>query len=140
VEQTKNEKRIQKENEEVVANCDAIVFGSYRKEENIHTVMSFIQSKKGKKVVPFEMGHKYNILLFNRGAPKETDIELFDAILGDPKGYVERMGKYGYHGVVVKHKAWGGIGAKEIKEIIHAVLYRYGFEEKLIRKVLKTVV
>lgn len=136
MEQTK----LEKEQAEVIANCDAIVFGSYRKEENTHTLMSFIQSKKGKKVVPFEMGHKYNILLFNRGAPKEEDIELFDAILGDPKGYVERMGRFGYHGVVVKQKAWGGVGAKEIKAIIHNVLYRYGFEEKLIKKVLKATV
>lgn len=139
MEQTKNDPN-QKEREEVIANCDAIVFGSYRKEEDVHTIMSFIQSKKGKKVVPFEMGHKYNILLFNRGAPKEADIELFNAILGDPKGYVERMGKHGYHGVVVKQKAWGGIGKKEISGVIHAVLYKYGFEEKLIKKVLKTVV
>lgn len=124
----------------MIANSDAIIFGSYRKEDNIHTIMSFIQSKKGKNIEPFEMGHKYNILLFNRAAPTEKDIELFDAIIGDPKGYVERMGKHGYHGLVIKHKAWGGIGATEIKKIIRGILYKYGFEEKLIKKVLKTTV
>lgn len=124
----------------MIANCDAIVFGSYRKEEDVHTVMNFITSKKGKHVVPFEMGHKYNILLFNRGAPKEDDIELFNAILGDPRGYVERMGRHGYHGVVVKQKAWVGKGAKEIKAVFHDMLYKYGFEEKLIKKVLKATV
>jgi hypothetical protein len=139
VEQTKNE-RSQKEREEVIANCDAIIFGSYRKEEDVHTVMNFVTSKKGKHVVPFEMGHKYNILLFNRGAPKEEDIELFNAILGDPRGYVERMGRHGWHGLVVKQKAWVGKGAKEIKAVFADMLYKYGFEEKLIKKVLKTVV
>jgi hypothetical protein len=124
----------------VIANADAIIFGSYRKEEDVHTVMSFIQSAKGKRVEPTDLGHKFNILLFNRASPKEKDLELFTAILGDPKGYVERMGKHGYHGMVVKAKAWGGVGAKEIKVIIHNVLDKYGFEEKLIKKVLKTTV
>lgn len=102
--------------------------------------MSFLQSKKSKNIKPYEMGHKYSILLFDRGSPEEKDIELFDAIIGDPKGYVERMGSCGYHGIVVKNKAWRGIGAKEIKAVIHAVLYKHGFEEKLIKKVLKATV
>jgi len=124
----------------VIANCDAIVFGSYRHEEDVHTVMSFIQSKKGKHVVPFETGHKFNIVLFDRACPEEKDVELFSAILGDPKGYVERMGKHGFHGIVCKHKAWVGIGKKEISAVISGVLNTHGFEEKLIKKVLKATV
>lgn len=124
----------------MIANCDAIVFGSYQNEANVHTIMSFIQSKKGGKIEPTETGHKFNILLFNIPSPKEKDIEMFPAILGDPKGYVERMGKFGYHGVVCKQNAWNGLGSKEIKMIISSVLFKYGFEPKLIKKVLKTTV
>jgi hypothetical protein len=70
-------------------------------------------------------------------SPKEEEVELFSAILGDPKGYVERMGKAGYHGLVVKQKA---CKVKEIKAVFAKILYNYGFEEKLIKKVIKATV
>lgn len=120
-----------------MANCDAIVFASYSHEDNLHTVMTFLQTKKGKKIQPTEMGHRYNILIFDRASPTEKDIEMFTAILGDPKGYVERIGKSGYHGLVVKQKA---CKTKELKETFSKVLYQFGFEEKLIKRVMKTTV
>ena len=119
----------------MIANCDAIVFGSYRKEEDIHTVMTFFKTKN--KIEPGELGHKFNILLFDRPSPKHEHVEMFTAILGDPKGYVERMGKAGYHGLVIKKDA---CKKKEIKDIFRKVLYTWGFEEKLIRKVIKQTV
>jgi len=122
----------------VIANCDVIVFGSYRDEANVHTVMTFMQSKNGRKVVPTELGHKFNIVLFDKLSPTEKDVELFTAILGDPKGYVERMGKAGYHGMVVKQKSC--VRSKEAKEIFAKVLFNYGFEPKLIKKVIKATV
>jgi hypothetical protein len=99
--------------------------------------MTFMQSKKGKSIEPTELGHKFNIVLFDKISPKEEEVELFSAILGDPKGYVERMGKAGYHGLVVKQKA---CKAKEIKDVFSKVLYGYGLEEKLIRKVIRATV
>lgn len=131
--QTKSEK----EQSEVIANCDAIVFGSYLKEATVHTVMTFMQTKQGNKVEPTEMGHKFNILLFSKICPKEEEVEMFTAILGDPKAYVERMGKAGYHGLVVKQKA---CKHKDAKDVFWKVLYNYGFEEKLIKKVIKATV
>lgn len=122
----------------MITNCDAIVFGSYQQEANVHTIMTFMQSKHGHKAEPHECGHRFNIVLFDKLEPEEKDVEIFTAILGDPKGYVERMGKAGYHGLVVKQKA---CKAKEIKEVFSRVLHGYGFEEKLIKKVIrKTVV
>jgi hypothetical protein len=96
-----------------------------------------MQSKHGHKAVPTELGHKYNIVLFDKLSPKEEDVDIFTAILGDPKGYVERMGKSGYHGLVVKQKV---CKIKEIKDVFTKVLYGYGFEEKLIKKVIKATV
>lgn len=120
---------------ELIANCDAIIFGSYQQEANVHTIMTFMKTKN--KVEPTECGHKFSILLFDRLSPTEKDIEIFTAILGDPKGYVERMGKSGYHGLVVKQNA---CKHKKVKEVFHRVLFNYGFEEKLIRKVLRQTV
>lgn len=125
----------QQQEKEVIANCDAIVFGSYQHQSDMHTLMTFFRTKN--KIEPTECGHKFNILLFDRLSPVEKDIEMFTAILGDPKGYVERMGKFGYHGLVVKQKA---CKKKEIIEVFKKVLFQYGFEEKLIRKILKTTV
>lgn len=133
MEQTKQEK----EASEVIENCDAIVFGTYREEANTHTIMTFMKSKHGHKAVPTELGHKFNIVLFTKISPKDEEVERFTAILGDPKGYVERIGKSGYHGFVVKQKA---CKTKEIKEMFAKILFSYGFDEKLIRKVIKETV
>lgn len=121
----------------MIANCDAIIFGSYQEEANTHTVMNFIQSKQGRKIEPTELGHKFNIVLFDKICPTEKDVECFSAILGDPKGYVERVGNSGYHGLVVKQNA---CKSKELKQLFFKALYTWGFEEKLIKKVLKTTV
>lgn len=120
---------------EVIVNCDAIVFGSYEQDSNVHTVMTFMQTKNN--VQPTSLGHRFNILLFDKLAPKEHEVETFTAILGDPKGYVERLGKSGFHGIVVKQKA---CKKKEILNVFKSVLSNYGFEEKLIKKVLKATV
>ena len=119
----------------MIETCDAIVFGSYQQESNVHTIMTFFKTKNN--VEPTEIGHKFNIVLFDKPCPKEEDVDLFTAILGDPKGYVERMGRSGYHGLVVKQKA---CKSKQLKEMFHGVLYKYGFEEKLIKKVIKATV
>lgn len=126
-----------KEASEVIVNCDVIVFGSYQQESNVHTVMTFLQSKRGQKIEPTECGHKFNIVLFDKISPKEADVDLFTAILGDPRGYVERMGKAGYHGLVVKQKA---CKTKELKDMFTKILFQYGFEDKLIKKVIKATV
>lgn len=134
MEQTKSQSQLEKE-KEVTQNCDAIVFGSYQQEANVHTVMTFMKTKN--KIEPGELGHKFNILLFNKLCPTEKDVEVFTAILGDPRGYVERMGKAGYHGIIAKHSA---CKRKEIKDIFARVLDGYGFEAKLIKKVIKATV
>lgn len=124
----------QKESE-VIQNCDAIVFGSYMKEQLQHTVMTFFKTKN--KVEPTEMGHRFNVLMFKKPSPEEHEVDLFTAIIGDPRGYVERIGKAGYHGILVKQNA---CKKKEIKAVFAKVLYSWGFEEKLIKKVLKATV
>lgn len=120
---------------EVIQNCDAIVFGSYMKEQEQHTIMTFF--KTDNKIQPTELGHKYNVLMFRKPSPEEHEVDLFTAILGDPRGYVERIGKAGYHGIVVKQKA---CKKKEIKAVFSKILYSWGFDAKLIKKVLKTTV
>jgi len=134
--QTKQQNQ-ETEANEVMKNCDAIVFGSYEKESNTHTIMTFMQSKHGHKAIPHECGHRFNIVLFDKLSPEEKDVDLFTAILGDPKAYVERMGKAGYHGIVVKQNT---CKVKEIKALFAKILFNYGFEEKLIKKVIKATV
>lgn len=121
----------------MMTNCDAIVFGSYQQEEKIRTIMTFMQTNKSHKAEITETGFRFNILLFQKHAPKENEVEMFTAILGDPKYYAENMGNHGYHGMVVKQKA---CGTKQIRQVFAEILKQYGFEEKLIKKVIKATV
>ena len=125
------------EENQVIANCDAVVFASYQKpEEDIETVMTFFKTENA--VEPTELGHKFNILMFRKTNPKEDEIELFTAILGDPRGYVERIGKMGYHGILVKR---GAVQDKaELMGLFRKILKTWDFKDKLINKVLAETV
>lgn len=128
----------EKEASEVIANCDAVVFVSYRKpeDEDLHTLMTFFKTEND--VQPTEMGHKFNILMFRKDSPEEEDIELFTAIIGDPAGYVERIGKAGYHGIMVKKGAIPN--PTELVAIFYKVLKGWGFKNDLISKVIQETV
>ena len=122
---------------EVIQNCDAVVFASFQKpEEEVETVMNFFKTEND--VEPTELGHKYNILMFRKHNPAEEEIELFSAILGDPRGYVERIGKMGYHGILVKR---GAVQDKaELMGMFRKILKTWGFKDKLINKALAETV
>ena len=122
---------------EVIQNCDAVVFASFQKpEEEVETVMNFFKTEND--VEPTELGHKYNILMFRKHNPAEEEIELFTAILGDPRGYVERIGKMGYHGILVKR---GAVQDRaELMGMFRKILKTWGFKDKLINKALAETV
>lgn len=124
--------------EDVITNCDAIVFASYQKpeEDEINTIMTFF--KTDNDVQPTELGHKFNILMFNKHSPTEEEIDIFTAILGDPQGYVTRIGRMGYHGILVKR---GAVTSKaELMEVFRKVLKTWGFKDKLINRTLAETV
>jgi hypothetical protein len=75
--------------------------------------------------------------MFDKIAPSPEEVDTFTAILGDPKSYVERMGRHGYHGLVVKQRA---CKKKEIIDLFRTILLKYSLDEKLIKKVLKITV
>jgi hypothetical protein len=103
--------------------------------ESMKTIMTFM--KTANKVKPTEIGHKYNIVLWRFMRPKEEEVELFTAILGDPQGYVQRIGSMGYSGFVVKKKACKN---DDVRKVFNEILNNWGFEEKLIQKVIKKTV
>ena len=120
----------QKQEDELIKNCDAILWASYQKEEEIHTKMTFFSLPSKSK--PTEMGFKYNILMFR--TPFDEDLGMFRAIIGDPKGYVEHVGRLGYHGMMFKEK----IKLKmEFKELLTRMLSNWGFTEPQIKKAIK---
>lgn len=119
-----------KEEEELIKNCDAIVWASYQQEEEVHTRMTFFSLPS--KTKPTEMGFRYNILMFR--TPFDEDLGMFKAILGDPKGYVERVGRLGYHGMMFKEKIKLKV---EFKELITRMLTNWGFTEPQIKKAIK---
>lgn len=121
----------------MIQNCDAVVFASFQKpEEEVETIMNFFKTEND--IEPTELGHKYNILMFKKHSPSEEEIEMFMAILGDPRGYVERIGKMGYHGILVKR---GAVKDKaELMGMFRKILKTWGFKDKLINKALAETV
>lgn len=128
-----------KEQSETIKNCDVVIFSSYEKpeEDEIFTHMTFF--KTDNTVEPTELGHKYNILMFRKYAPTEVDVDLFTAILGDPEGYVRRIGKMGYHGIIIKRGAVAN--TTDLMNVFRKIMKTWGFKEDLINKSLvETVV
>lgn len=135
MEQTNQTKQME---EKVIENCDAVMWGTWKEDANSEskTVMTFFKHiKKSSSVKPTEMGYKYNVLIFRE--INENDIELFSAILGDPAGYVERIGKLGYHGILYKNSLKP---TKAIKNVFKTLLTGYGFKKACVDRVIKETV
>lgn len=120
---------------DLIENCDAMIWASEVKaEENaINTQMNFYRTKN--KIKPTDMGYKYNVLQFKQGDVES--IEVFSAIIGDQRAYAERLGKMGYNGMMFKQRS---CAKREMKELFQKSLMHWGFEEKEIKPILKTMV
>ena len=94
----------------LIQDCDSVIFASVESDEDVRTTMHFFKGKKD-TVKPTDIWFKYNILLWKTHDETET----FSAILGDPRGYVERVGRLGYHGMLYKKSAKS---SKEFKNVI----------------------
>lgn len=116
---------------ELIENCDAVVWAAVMTEEgDQETLMNFFKVQN--KLEPTDLGYKYNILTFKQGV--EESIELFSAIIGDPKNYVERLGGAGYNGIMFKQNS---CKRREMKDIFKGSLLNWGFSEKKAKDIVK---
>lgn len=118
--------------ENLIQNCDSVIWATLETAEDIRTTMHFFKAQKD-TVEPTSVGYKYNIMLWRT----HDDAETFTAVLGDPRGYVERLGRLGYHGMLYKKSSKS---SKEFKDMIKQVLANWGFEQKVAKKLFKLVV
>lgn len=119
---------------ELIENCDAVVWAAVTTEEgDQETLMNFFKVQN--KLQPTDLGYKYNILTFKQGV--EDSIELFTAIIGDPKNYVERLGNAGYNGIMLKQNS---CKRKEMKDVFKGSLLNWGFSEKKAKEVMRQIV
>jgi hypothetical protein len=125
--------QIAEEQEELIRNCDAVIWISKENEEMVFTIMSFFRSKLT-EVMPTHMGYKYNIMTFRT----PEDVDTFTAIIGDPKGYVERLGKIGYHGIMFKKNA--AVPSPEFKSMLLQIMDKWGFSFDESVRILHTTV
>lgn len=121
------------EEEKLIQNCDAVLWVSKQTDEEVITVMQFFKSKEKETVVPSDMGFKYNIMMFR--TPDE--VETLTAIIGDPFGYVQRIGKLGYHGLMYKKNSKN---TKEFKDHISLIMDKWGFHPKEAKRLMKLTV
>jgi hypothetical protein len=83
------------------------------------------------KIKETEIGYKYCILLF-----RESEVEYTKAYLGDMRGYMDRVSKIGYGGLIVKD---GSVPARTVKNMIKKVLDGIQMPENEIKAFLKQV-
>lgn len=102
-----------------------------KESENIVMNTELYKLKNGDKVEETEIGYKYCILLF-----RNSEVEYTKAYLGDIRGYIDRMGKIGYGGLVVKE---GSVPNKTVKSMIRKVLDNIQMPENEIKAFLKQV-
>lgn len=99
--------------------------------ENIVMNAELYKLRGGDKIKETEIGYKYCILLF-----RNSEVEYTKAYLGDMRGYINRMGKIGYGGLIVKD---GSVPQKTIKNMIRKVLDNIQMPENEIKAFLKQV-
>lgn len=121
--------------EQPLKNCDG-AFWYLTKEvtqdsENIVMNAELYKLKNGDKIRETDIGYKYCILLF-----RESEVEYTKAYLGDMRGYIDRMGKIGYGGLIVKE---GSVPVRTIKNMIRKVLDGIKMPEDEIKAFLKQV-
>lgn len=119
-----------------VNECDAAMWVCTIKDDELHTLMTFLKGDFRSKAVKTELGYKYNVAMFRR-QPDPDEVDMFTAIIGDPHGYVERVGKLGYHGIMFKEKAGG---KKQMKHLFETLLRKFGYDDKTIRKMIRQTV
>lgn len=118
---------------DTVENCDGafwyLTTETTANSENIILNTDFYKFKN--KVVATEVGFKYNILLFN-----ENEVEYTKAVLGDPHGYISRLAKMGYNGLLVKVDS---VPKKTLKQMVQKVMGDFSIPDAEIKNVLKQV-
>lgn len=107
--------------EKLILECDALIFATVEGDEDIFTTMHFFKSPK-ENVKRLTMGYKYNVMLWRL----HDELDMFTAVIGDPKGYVENLGKMGYHGILFKKGTWC---SSEFKDMVKRILNKWGFSE-----------
>lgn len=121
--------------EQPIKDCDG-AFWYLTKEvtkdsENVVMNAELYKLKGGDKIQETEIGYKYCILLF-----RDSEVEYTKAYLGDMRGYIDRMGKIGYGGLIVKE---GSVPLKTIKNMVKKVLANIQMPENEIKAILKQV-
>jgi hypothetical protein len=117
--------------QEVINNCDAVIWAAVRLENGeVDNLMNFFRSNNN--IQPTDLGHKYNILTYKQGI--EESIEVFSAIIGDPRNYVDRLCKAGYNGIMFKQNS---CKRKEMKDIFRSSMINWGFSEKAAKAAIK---
>lgn len=118
-----------------INDCDgAFWYFTTEQDKNTESVVqntSFYKLSNGSKVKPTENGYKYNILLY-----KKNEVEYTKAVLGDPKGYIERLGKIGYGGLIVKDKS---VNKTTIRKMMRKIMEDINLAEPEIKAILKQV-
>lgn len=117
----------------MINNCDAIIFATSEDEEDFLTTMHFFKAPKD-IVQPTDVGFKYNVMMW-RGLHDELD--MFTAVIGDPKGYVENLGKMGYHGILYKKGCWS---SPDFKKLVIRLLQSWKFSKDQTKHIYQSTV
>lgn len=124
----------EEDSKQVFDNFDALIWGLVEEVQKDRTILSVMKQafKSNKPAHPTDLGFKYRICTFKTN----QSIEFVSAIVGDPQNYIDRMSRLGYNGIMIKHDA---IPARASKKMLKSMLSNYGYDEKVIRSVLKQV-
>jgi hypothetical protein len=121
------------EEQKIVDDCDIVVW--YMTDETSMNSKYIRANSDAKRAKKRNMGPKYNIVLFKEGKSIAEEADVFSAIIGDPMGYVENIGKMGYSGLMFREKSHKiAIAKKTIVDFLDL----FGFNDKEIKKVLKS--
>jgi hypothetical protein len=86
-----------------------------------HLEIASFKYSEGEVFKPKDLGYKYHILIYQEDdkTRNQINVELFDAIIGDPVGYVENLIKCDWFGMICKQSS---VSLKPIENIYKSIL------------------
>jgi hypothetical protein len=102
-------------------------------DEIVHEVATTVYHYDDRKVEPTEIGYKYHILTYK---DNKSDIEVYNAYIGDVSHFIKNNSKAGCHGLIVKA---GVMETKSVKYMFKRILENFNFPQKSITDAVQLV-
>lgn len=102
-------------------------------DEFVQEVLTTVYRYDDQRVEPSDVGYKYHILTYK---DIESDVDVYNAYIGDVSHFIKNNSKAGCHGLIVKA---GVMETKFVKHMFKRILENFNFPQQTITNAVQLV-